>query len=137
MSVPLDSRPLVKALIAMLENGLGEGCPVHWAGAPQDAVPPFVVIYPDSGMKSGFHRSLTNDGPDELRYQITAVGSGPEQALWAADKAAAALLGGVPSLAGRRVWPAVEESSQPVRRDDESTGVFLATAQYLTRSDPA
>lgn len=133
----LDSRPLVQALLALLGNALPESCPVYWAGAPQSAVPPFAVVYPDSGTKSGFHRNLVNDGPDELRFQVTSVGATPDQAQWAADKVAAAVLGSVPTVAGRRVWPAVEEGSQPVRRDDEATGTFIATAQYLTRSDPA
>ncbi|MET8985832.1 hypothetical protein ABZW49_10325 [Nonomuraea wenchangensis] len=95
------------------------------------------MAYFDTGMKSGFHRNLVNDGPNELRYQITSVGMTRDQAAWVADKMAAAVFSAQPAVAGRRVWPAVEEGTQPVRREDDSTALFLATSQYVTRSDPA
>lgn len=136
MNAPLESRPLVKALLAMLNTALGTACPVYWAEAPDSRPAKYAVMYPDTGMKSAFHRTLANNGPDELRYQITSVGADPEQAMWVADKVAHALLTAVPALTGRRVWPAIEEDSQPLRRDDASTGLFYATAQYLSRSDP-
>ncbi|MGS2645833.1 hypothetical protein [Streptosporangium sp. G12] len=136
MNAPLESRSLVKALLAMLNTALGATCPVYWAEAPDARPAKYAVMYPDTGMKSAFHRTLTNNGPDELRYQITSVGTDPEQAMWVADKVAYALLTAVPTVAGRRVWPAIEEDSQPIRRDDASTGLFYATAQYLSRSDP-
>ncbi|GAA3416216.1 hypothetical protein GCM10018952_44520 [Streptosporangium vulgare] len=133
---PLPSRPLVGALLTFVQAGIPAACDIYWAEADAGATPPFAVFYPDSGMKSSFHRTLVNEGPNELRYQVTSVGATPDQAAWMADKVAAVLLGATPTVAGRRVWPAVEEGSQPVRRDDESTGLFIATAQYLTRSDP-
>jgi hypothetical protein len=133
----LESVPLVQALIAMIDAA---GVTVYWGGAPRGVDPPgkYAVIYPDTGMKSAQHRTLANNGPDELRYQITSVGVGPEQASWVADRVAAALLDGTPpTVSGRRVWKTVEVGVQPVRRDDASTGLFYATAQYLTRSDAA
>lgn len=136
MNPPLESRPLVKALLTMLNTGLGATCSVYWAEAPDGRLTKYAVMYPDTGMKSALHRTLANNGPDELRYQITSVGADPEQAMWVADKVAHVLLTAVPVVAGRRVWPAIEESSQPIRRDDTSTGLFYATAQYLSRSDP-
>ena len=132
----LPSKPLVEALLAMVRGAVPAACPIYWAQAAASPGQTYAVFYPDTGTKSGFHRSLTNDGPDELRYQVTAVGKTPEQAAWVADRVAEALLSAVPTVAGRRVWPVIEEGSQPVRRDDESTGLFFATAQYLTRSDP-
>lgn len=137
MTTPLASKPLVEALLTMVRTSVGASCPIYWAQAAASVVPPYAVVYPDSGVKSAFNRTLANAGPDELRFQVTSVGSTPEQAQWVADKTAYALLAAVPTLAGRRVWPAVEEGSQPVRRDDESTGLFFATSQYLSRSDPA
>jgi hypothetical protein len=133
----LASAPLVTALVALMQAGVPAARKVYLAEAAAGAVPAYAVVYPDSGMLSGFHRSLTNAGPTELRYQVTCVGSTPEQAAWMADKMTAALLGGVPTVSGRRVWSAVQEGSQPVRRDDESTGLFIAASQWLTRSDPA
>lgn len=136
MTTPLESRPLILALVDMLEAAVPT-VGFHWAGAPTDADPPYAVLYPIPGFKSLEHRALTNTAPTEDRYQVTAVGQTAEQAAWISDKVTAALYAGVPSIAGRRVWPAVQESAQPVRRDDESTALYIATSQWLTRSDPA
>lgn len=137
MIAPLPASPLIQALLAMIRISVGSGCPIHWGGAPQTAAPPFAVVYPDSGVLTAGERTLANNGPNELRFQITSVGQTPDQAQWVADKTSAAVLGGIPTVVGRRVWPTVEEGSQPLRRDDTSTPLFFATAQYLTRSDPA
>lgn len=138
MSTPLPSLPLVEALVAMVETALtADEIPIFLAGAPREQGGRYAVFYPDIGRKSAFHRNVVNDGPNELRYQVTAVGEGPELALRVADKVAEVLLTATPSVPGRRVWPTVQEAAQPVRRDDESTGVWLATSQWLTRSDPA
>jgi len=136
MNAPLASSPLITALIVMVQAAVPPERKIFWAQAAANAVPAYAVMYPDGGLKSAFHRTLANNGPNELRYQITSVGSTPDQAQWMADKVAHALLTAIPVVAGRRVWPTVEEDSQPVRRDEESTGLFFATAQYLTRSDP-
>ncbi len=137
MTTPLDSLPLAESVISAVRTAAGSGFAVFFAGAPHETAPPYAVCYPDVGIKSGFHRTLTNDGPDEMRHQWTSVGVGPEQAMWVADKVALALLTTIPAVNGRRVWRTVEESVQLVRRDDTSTGLFYVTAQYLTRSDPA
>lgn len=134
---PLPSRPLAHALLAAWQAAVPESLHIHDGESPDGAEPPYAVAYFDTGMKSGFHRNLVNDGPNELRYQITSVGDTRDQAAWVADKMTAAVLGTVPTVAGRRVWPAVEEGSQPVRREDDSNVLFLVTSQYLTRSDPA
>jgi hypothetical protein len=136
VTTPLPSGPLVTALLEMVRAAVPSNCKIYLARAVQGAVPPYAVFYPDTGSKSPFERNVLNDAPRDLRYQVTSVGATPEQAAWVADKVAAALWSGVPTVTGRRVWPVIEEGSQPVRPDDESTGVFLATAQYLTRSDP-
>ncbi|MER6942492.1 hypothetical protein ABT294_00590 [Nonomuraea sp. NPDC000554] len=132
----VPSLALMNGLLAMLRAAVPT-CSFYWAGAAAGAEGPYAVLYPTQGLKSAFHRSLTNDAPTEVRYQVTAVGKTPDQAAWVADKVTAALFAGVPTVAGQRVWPAVQESAQPVRRDDESLTVFIATSQWLTRSDPA
>ncbi|MGW4663181.1 hypothetical protein [Streptosporangium sandarakinum] len=124
----------MNALLAMLRTAV-PGVGVHWAGAPQGAALPYVVLYPDIGIESTADRSLSDAVPNDLRYQVTCVGGSAEQAAWTADKVAAALLATVPTVAGRRVRPARQEAAQPVRRDDESVGLWIATAQYLTRSE--
>jgi hypothetical protein len=126
----------VDALLTVWRTAVPSTLVIHDGEALPDADPPYAVAYFDTGMKSGFHRNLVNDGPNELRYQITSVGQSRDQAAWVADKMAAAVLGSVPTLAGRRVWPAVEEGAQPIRREDDSTALFYATSQYVTRSDP-
>lgn len=133
----LAAAPLINALLAMIRASVGEDCPIYWGGSDPGAVPPYAVVYPDNGMLTPGERSLANDGPTEQRFQITSVGASPAQAQWVADRTRDAVLSGVPSVTGRRVWPTVEEGSQPLRRDDESTDLFFATAQYLTRSDPS
>lgn len=137
MTTPLPSSPLVDALLAMVRAAVTVTCPIYLARAPQGAAPPYAVMYPDTGRKSALERNVLNEAPRDLRYQVTSVGATPEQAAWVADKVAAALWSGVPTVTGRRVWPVIDEGSQPVRPDDTSTGIFLATAQYLSRSDPA
>lgn len=133
MTAPLPASPLVEALLALLETELGA---VYWAGAPHPIpATPYWVVYPDMGLESQVNRTLANQAPNELRYQVTSVGETAQQAAWAADKAATALLDNTVTVPGRRVWPTVREASQTVRRDDAATGLFYGTAQYLTRSD--
>lgn len=133
----LPAAPLAAAILAMVRASVPGDCGIYEGGAPVEVDPPFAVFYFDSGRKSPFERTLLNDAPRDLRYQTTSVGATPDQARWVADKVGAALYGGVPSVSGRLVWPVIEESSQPIRRDDESLATYLATAQWLTRSDAA
>lgn len=135
-ATPLESRPLVLALVAMLDAELPSDVGIYWGGAPQNKQAPYAVLYPDIGMESVQDRALSDDVPNDLRFQITSVGASAEQALFVADKANKALLAGVPSVSGRRVRPIRQEAAQPVRRDDNSTALWLATAQYLVRSEP-
>lgn len=134
MTAPyLPTSPLVDAILAMVRAAVPASCGIYEGVAPASEDPPFAVFYFDSGQKSPFERTVLNDAPRDLRYQTTAVGATPEQARWVADKVAAALYGGVPTVSARLVWPVIEESSQPIRRDDESAATFLATSEWLTR----
>ena len=133
----LPSAPLVAAILSLLRTSVPATCAIYEGQAPSGADPPYAVLYFDSGRKSAFERNILNEAPRDLRYQTTCVGSTPEQARWVADKVGAALYATVPAVSGRLVWPVIEEASQPVRRDDESLAVFLATSQWLTRSETA
>ncbi|MFI6477363.1 hypothetical protein ACIBH1_05485 [Nonomuraea sp. NPDC050663] len=135
MTTPLESRPLVVALMAMLDAGLPNTIGIFWGMAPQGATAPYAVLYPDSGMESAVDRSLSDEAPNDLRFQITSVGATPEQAALVADKTALILLTTVPTVPGRRVRPIRQEGTQPVLRDDTAGALFFATAQYLVRSD--
>lgn len=125
------------AIVAMLDAALPNSIGIYWGGAPASAEPPYAVMYPDVGMESVVDRALSDDVPNDLRFQITSVGATAEQALLVADKTNAGLLTGLPEVAGRRVRPIRQEASQVVRRADDSTALWLATAQYLARSEPA
>ncbi|MGW4406518.1 hypothetical protein ACWEJ6_20990 [Nonomuraea sp. NPDC004702] len=135
MSAPLESRPLVNAILAMIDAALPNTIGIYWAMAPQNASMPYAVLYPDVGMESFADRSLSDDAPNDLRFQVTSVGVTPEQAALVADKIATSLLTTVPTVPGRRVRPIRQEGAQPVQREDASTPLFFATAQYLVRSD--
>lgn len=128
-----QTEPHVRALQQILTaTGLAVGIGV----APDNTAAPYVVLYADPGMLEG---SVGN--PNEtllVTFQISAVGVGGEQALQQADRARAALLAGPPTVPGRSVQPLWLLDSQPVRRDDQvQPPLFVATAQYRMRSDPA
>lgn len=136
MTAPyLPASPLVDAILAMVRAAVPATCRIYEGRAAAGVTPPYAVFYFDVGRKSSSERTVLNDGPRDLRYQVTSVGSTPEQARWVADKVTAPLYGSVPAVSGRLVWPAIEEGAQPIRPDDESTGFFLATSQWLTRSE--
>lgn len=136
MTIPLPISPLVDGLLAMVRATVPATLKVYEGRAAQNAVPPYVVFYFDTSRKGAFDRNLLNDGPRELRYQTTSVGATTDQTRWVVDKVLAALYGGVPTVPGRRVHPVIEEGGQPIQPDDTSTGLFYATTQWLTRSDP-
>ena len=136
MTTPLPASPLVEALLALLRAEFDDKAQVFWGGAFREAVAPYAVLWPDTGVESPIDRALNDEVPNDLRYQVTAVGDGPEQAAWVADIAAGVLLTTAPTVSGRRARVAQREGAQPVDRDDDSTGLYFSTAQYLTRSDP-
>lgn len=125
----------MNALLTMLDTALPSNVGVFWAQASAAPDRPYAVLYPDGGMESSTDRSLSDDVPNDLRFQVTCVGDSADQAAWLADRVAAILLTTVPTVAGRRVRPIWQDGTQPVRRDDESTTLFIATAQYLARSE--
>jgi hypothetical protein len=131
----LPAAPLVDAILAMIRSSVPATCDIYEGRAAPAAEPPYAVLYFDSSGKSPFERNINNEAPRDLRCQVTAVGNTPEQARWVADKVFVPLVASTPSVAGRNVWPAIQEGSQPVERDDESTGYYLATSQWLTRSE--
>lgn len=131
----LPASPLVDAILAMIRAGVPATCKIYEGRSPQGSVPPYAVLYFDSSGKSAFERNINNEAPRDLRYQVTAVGATPEQARWVADKVFVPLVAGTPAVIGRTVWPAIEEGSQPVEPDDDSTVLFHATSQWLTRSE--
>lgn len=98
---------------------------------------PYTVLYADLGT---LERSSVDDASAffNMSFQITAVGSTRQQAGWAADKARVALVGAAPSVSGRTTSMIVQESSQPVIRDDDVVPpMFYAVATYRLVSVPS
>jgi hypothetical protein len=131
LTIP-QGRPHTAAVVTTLETaGLTVG-----DGTGAGLTTPYVVVYTDSG---------DVDGPLGDRYAdltqtvfIHAVGTGPEQAQWAADKARAALLTTAVTVAGRTVLYLDHVTSVPVRRDDSiRPPLFLAIDQFALATTPA
>jgi hypothetical protein len=95
-----------------------------------------VVVHGGPGDLSG---SLGDRFADiSIPIQLTAVGEGPEQASAYADAARAALLSSALVVVGRSVWPPWQTASQPTLRDDTvQPPLWISTAQYLIKSNPA
>jgi len=138
MTAPASAEPHIRAVQAVLEAALQAlPTPIHaYIGVRPDADSTCVVIHGSTGDPSG---SLGDRFADlTVPIQLTAVGTGPEQAAAYADAARAALLTASLAVAGRAVWPAWQTASQPVLRDDTvQPPLWIATAQYSIKSNPA
>ena len=137
MDVANDSRAVTDAVIGLLEAA---GLTVGDAVAPTTA-PPYVVVYPVSDTFSGPLPSLAADA--DRTVQVTSVGVSREQAQWAADKAALALLGAdhrAATIEGRALTGAIRPAGGTgVTRDDDTGGppVFYAASRYVIPTTPA
>jgi hypothetical protein len=134
-----EAEPHVRAVLAKLKAGL----PVTVAaalGIGPAVAPPYVALYPDPGdiadaFLSGDRSQLV------IHFTVNAVGVGPEQAIWAADKARVVMLDITPvSVVGRRVHRMTQApgSSPPVIRDESvQPALYIATAGYRLMSQHA
>ena len=133
MTAPAAAEPHMRAIgAALVAAGLSVG-----VGEAPSTDPPHVVVYADPGLTEG---SLGRPYDTVvITVQITAVGVGAEQAVQQADLARAVLLTvPAPAVPGRYIHPLWVLDAQPVRRDDQvRPALFVATAQYRMRSDPA
>jgi hypothetical protein len=129
--------PHVDAVQAALE---GASLTVYLGGAPTSSgwVPPdvYVVLYPEPG--SAVRESLADLRSDFTTvFQITCVGGSMERALWAADKARAALSAPL-TVAGRATWRPEDLGGPPVQRDDDTNPPsWFVPVQYRLMSIPA
>lgn len=110
---------------------------VYVSRAPSGAELPYVVLHPDQGR--ALPSNLAGDSTwRPWRYQTTAVGSTPEQAQWAAEKAEAGLLDRTPTVSGRSCTPVRKEVSVPIARDEDvQPPVFIARDVWVFTSTPA
>lgn len=137
-NAPADAEPHIRAVQTVLETALQAlPTPINaYIGTRPDADTTCVVIHGEPGSVSG---PLGDRFADiTIPIQLTAVGTGPEQASAYADAARKALLTASLTVTGRAVWPAWQTGSQPVQRDDTvQPPLWIATAQYSIFSNPA
>jgi hypothetical protein len=118
VTAPAPVLAHVTAVRDLLDAQLPAAVTVEVGGAPAGAAPPYAVVYPDPGMPEGTlgdrHRDLL------LEFQVTCVGTGPQQAQDVADRVRTVLLTLTPSVTGRMVQPLWQVvSGERVRRDDD------------------
>ncbi|MEU1496990.1 hypothetical protein [Streptomyces sp. NPDC005732] len=129
--------PHTDAVQAALEDG---GLTVYLGGVPASAgwAPPdhYVVLYPEPGQ--AVRESLADARTDFTTvFQITCVGGSMERALWAADKARAALSAPL-AVEGRVTWRPEDLGGPPVQRDDDTNPPsWFVPVQYRLMSIPA
>lgn len=146
MTAPASAEPHIRAVQAALAAVLstlptpsgstfGPGIAAY-IGVRPDGDTNCVVIHGDTGALSGPIGDRFAD--ITIPIQLTAVGTGPEQASAYADAARSALLTASLTVTGRTVWPAWQTGSQPTQRDDTvQPPLWISTAQYLIKSNPA
>lgn len=89
---------------------------VYDGQVPASPTYPYAVMWMDGGLRDS-ERSTDELGRASFRIQITSVGANAEAARIVADKAATALLGVAPTVAGRVSHRIRHESSEPVQDD--------------------
>ena len=112
--------PKVERHIAAVVDRLRAVVPATRAvdvGVAPSAPPPYLVVHPDSGDVARDRLCGERDSL-WLRFEVEAVGSGPEQALWALDQARAAVDGHRLVVADRTVSPIQQIDGSSLRRDE-------------------
>lgn len=134
-SVPAPAQPHIAAVVAILEAALSVNVYVGRRGDDNDTTCVIVRGTPNAPFGSLGDRYADAN----VLFQVTAVGIGEEQATAFADDVQAALLTDArPSVPGRVAWPVQFVASQPVTRDDSvMPPLYIATAQYAIKSNPA
>ena len=126
-----QSEPHVRAVLEMLRDGLPPIVGVDLGVGPAKE-PPFIAVYPD--IDDATDRSLSGDRSLLiLTFALHAVGIGPEQAIWASDRARAVLLGDPPVVPGHKVKRLRQEriGGRPVYRDESvQPPVYVAYSAY-------
>lgn len=128
MTVP-TLRVHTDSVIAKLESvGLS-------VGDGESPAPPSCAVYTIPGGRSYGSLQEPNEDADFV-YQVTCVGITREQAEWVADKAIAALLGGV-TVADRHIARVMVDAFPGVFRDDDATPpVFVSTPRFRLITTP-
>lgn len=139
MTAPAASEPHIAAVVLALDAAL-QALPTQrhaYNGTRPDADTSCAVVFGTPGQSSG---PLGDRFADlQCDFQVTAVGAVPEEAMYIADVARIALLSTPPpAVTGRAVWPLWQTAAQPVQRDDTvQPALYIATSQYVIKSNPA
>jgi hypothetical protein len=137
MSLVPETEPHVRAVIAKLKAELPVSLGVALGVGPATH-PPYLAVYPDMGdvedsFLSGDRSRLC------IHFIVHGIGKGPEQALWAMDKARAVLLGTPPAVAGRKTHRMSQTlGTADVMRDDSTQpALYIALAEFELMSQYA
>lgn len=132
MNLPLIREHTDAVIAALKATDLVVGDAI----APEDAVPPYAVVYLIAG--GGLGGTLGDPNADAtLTYQVTCVGRSRQQAEWVGDKALE-LLSRQVLVPNRRVLNVRLHIPPGVQRDDQvSPPVFWSTPQFRITTTPA
>lgn len=105
------------------------------------AATPYVVVYPPPPLRHRGERvgAARLDGQSvhvDMELQVLTVGSSRQQAGWAADVVADALLDVTPSVAGRRCWPIRQTYARPASLDVDDPDLYVTQSGWRLRSVP-
>lgn len=124
-------RQVIEVLLRALHDAT---VAVYDGEVPDSPAFPYVVLHADPGTPSVTSKVPVSDRIDH-RFQTTSVGRSQDQAAWAHESVSTSILDRVLVVAGRACTPIVQDSAQPISRDDEvKPAVFYATAQWRLAS---
>lgn len=136
MTSPAAALPHLQGARDLLDGQLPAAVRISIGVAPTGA-PPYAVLYVREVTAEGWlgdrYRDLL------VEFQVTCVGTGPEQAMDVADKSRTALLTQTPTVPGRVVQPLWQEpTGEPLLRDDDVTPpLYYLPLIFRMRSEPA
>lgn len=129
MTTP-ESEPHVRAVIAKLQADVPAALGVALGVGP-DVAPPYLAVYPDPG---DVEQARLSGDRSWLRicFFVHGIGTGPEQALWALDKARLSMLGNPPTVPGRRTHRMTQSYGSPIIDRDETVDppLYIAMAEF-------
>lgn len=138
MSEIPESEPHVRAVWEKTTADLEAwGIAVGLGEAPAGVIP-CVVLYPDAGDVAAAR--LCGQRSDlQIGFILHGIGDGPQQAIWAHDKARQSLLGDPPSVTGRVLARMTQDFSAPMLRDDDVKPgpLYVQTSGYRLSSQAA
>ena len=129
------SKAHTDAVLALLEGAVSLN--VHDGKVPVGAALPYVVLFTDDGLDEATNIEAV---PDLLTVKVQVTGSGLNRTSVqiATGKAHAALVGVIPTVAGRSCSPLRQVNSRPITEDrDVTPSVLYAVNEYEFHSVPA